>query len=235
MTDPRELAASVRDGARGVASDVVSATKPRLRGWLHAVTSPLALASGIVLIALAPTGAGRVAAIAYAVTSVVLFTTSAIYHRGRWSPAAERRLKRMDHANIFLLIAGSYTPFAVLALTGDARAAVLSAVWGTALLGVAFRVFWVNAPRWLYVPLYIGLGWAAAFFVPQLLHGAGVAAFVLVATGGLIYTAGGLIYALKRPNPSPRWFGFHEIFHACTVAAFTCQYIAASMVVYRAA
>jgi hemolysin III len=235
MTDPRELAASVRNSARGVAVDVVAATKPKLRGWLHAVTSPLALVSGIVLIALAPTAPGRVAAVAYCVTSVVLFTTSAIYHRGRWSPVAERRLKRMDHANIFLLIAGSYTPFGVLALKGDVRAAVLSAVWGTALLGVAFRVFWVNAPRWLYVLLYIGLGWAAAFFVPQLIHGAGVAAFVLIATGGLIYTFGGLVYALKRPNPSPRWFGFHEIFHACTVAAFACQYVAASMVVYRAA
>jgi hemolysin III len=235
MTDPRELAASMRERSREVASDVVTAAKPRLRGWLHAVTSPLALASGIVLIALAPTGAGRAAAVAYCVTSVVLFTTSAIYHRGQWSPVAEGRLKRLDHANIFLLIAGSYTPFGVLALKGDARVAVLSAVWGTALLGVAFRVFWVNAPRWLYVPLYIGLGWAAAFFVPQLLHGAGVAAFVLIAVGGLLYTFGGLVYGLKRPNPSPRWFGFHEIFHACTVAAFACQYIAASMVVYRAA
>jgi hemolysin III len=235
MTDPREFAASVRDSAREVAGDVVNAAKPKLRGWFHAVTSPLALASGIVLIALAPTGPGRAAAVAYAVTSVVLFTTSAIYHRGHWGTVAERRLKRLDHANIFLLIAGSYTPFAVLALNGAARAAVLSAVWGTALLGVAFRVFWVNAPRWLYVPLYIGLGWAAAFFVPQLIHGAGIAAFVLIAAGGLLYTFGGLVYGLKRPNPSPRWFGFHEIFHACTVAAFACQYVAASMVVYRAA
>jgi hemolysin III len=235
MTDPRERVANMRDAARDVASDVVTAAKPRLRGWLHAVTSPVALASGIVLIALAPTGPGRIAAVAYAVTSVVLFTTSAVYHRGHWSAPVERRLKRLDHANIFLLIAGSYTPFAVLALQGDARSAVLAAVWGTALLGVAFRVFWVNAPRWLYVPLYIGLGWAAAFFVPQLIHGAGVAAFVLVATGGLLYTLGGLVYGLKRPNPSPKWFGFHEIFHACTVAAFACQYIAASMVVYRAA
>jgi hemolysin III len=235
MTDPREFAANVRDSAREAANDMVTAAKPRLRGWLHAVTSPLALASGIVLVALAPTGAGRAAAAAYALTSVVLFTTSAIYHRGRWSPVTERRLKRIDHANIFLLIAGSYTPFAVLALKGDARTAVLSAVWGTALLGVAFRVFWVNAPRWLYVPLYIGLGWAAAFFVPQLIRGAGVAAFVLIAAGGLLYTFGGLVYGLKRPNPSPRWFGFHEIFHACTVAAFACQYVAASIVVYRAA
>ena len=162
MTDPRDLAASVRDAAATTwPSEVVTAAKPRLRGWLHAITSPLALAAGIVLIALAPTAPGRVAAAAYAVTSVVLFTTSAIYHRGHWSVAAERRLKRLDHANIFLLIAGSYTPFAVLALHGDARVGVLAAIWGTALLGVAFRIFWVNAPRWLYVPLYIGLGWAA--------------------------------------------------------------------------
>jgi hemolysin III len=235
MTEPWEFAVSVRDAAVDAAKDAVIAAKPKLRGWFHAVTSPVALACGIVLIALAPTTPAMAASVAYAVTSVVLFTTSAIYHRGHWSPAAERRLKRMDHANIFLLIAGSYTPFAVLALSGDARVAVLSAVWGTALLGVAFRVFWVNAPRALYVPLYIGLGWAAAFFVPELIHGAGVTAFVLVAVGGLLYTFGGLVYGLKRPDPNPRWFGFHEIFHACTVLAFACQYIAASMVVYRAA
>jgi hemolysin III len=147
----------------------------------------------------------------------------------------ENRLKRLDHANIFLLIAGSYTPFAVLALSDDTRIAVLSAVWGAATVGVLFRVFWVDAPRWLYTLLYIGLGWAAGLFVPQLIHGAGVAAFVLLAVGGLLYTLGGVVYGLKRPNPSPRWFGFHEIFHACTVAAFACQYIAASFVIYRAA
>jgi hemolysin III len=231
MTEPRELAVAAFDAAK----DAVSLAKPKLRGWLHAVTSPLALACGIVLIALAPTGAATWAAAAYAVTAVLLFTTSAVYHRGHWTPIVESRLKRMDHANIFLLIAGSYTPFAILALRGDVRVAVTSAVWGTAILGVTFRVFWVNAPRWLYVPLYIGLGWAAVFFVPQLIHGAGVAAFVLIACGGLLYTAGGLVYGLKRPDPNPKWFGFHEIFHACTVAAFTCQYIAASLVVYRAA
>jgi hemolysin III len=213
----------------------IELAKPRLRGWLHAVTSPVALAAGVVLIVLAPTGPATVASVAYAVTSFVRYTTRAIYPRGSWSPAVEHRLKRLDHANIFLLIAGSYTPFALLALSGDDRIAVLSAVWGTALLGAAFRVFWVGAPRWLYTPLYIGLGWAAAFFIPQLMHGAGVPAFVLIVVGGALYTAGGLVYGLRRPNPSPRWFGFHEIFHACTVAAFTCQYIAASFVIYRAA
>jgi hemolysin III len=215
--------------------DVVAIAKPKLRGWLHTVTSPVALAAGVVLIVLAPTGPATVAAIAFGTTSFVLFTTSAIYHRGTWSPRTESLLKRLDHANIFLLIAGSYTPFGVLALSGDTRVAVLSAVWGTAVLGVAFRVFWVNAPRWLYVALYLGLGWAAGFFVPQLIQGAGVAAFVLIAVGGLLYTFGGVVYGLKRPNPSPRWFGFHELFHACTVAAFACQYVAASFVVYRAA
>jgi hemolysin III len=223
------------DRASEAVSEAVAGAKPKLRGWLHAATSPLALAAGVVLIVLAPTAPAAAAAAAYAVTSVVLFTTSAIYHRGTWSPVAEGRLKRFDHANIFLLIAGSYTPFGVLALSGDTRIAVLSAVWGTALLGVLFRVFWVDAPRWLYTSLYLGLGWAAGFFVPQLIHGAGVAAFALIVAGGLLYTFGGVVYGLKRPNPSPKWFGFHEIFHACTVAAFTCQYIAASFVVYRAA
>jgi hemolysin III len=242
VTDPRLLASAALDaGGRAVGrtseavSEAVASAKPRLRGWLHAATSPVALAAGVVLIALAPTRPATIAAVAYALTSSLLFTTSAIYHRGNWSPAVERRLKRIDHANIFLLIAGSYTPFALLALDGDARVAVLSAVWGTALFGALFRVFWVGAPRWLYVPLYIGLGWAAAFVFPQLLHGAGVAAFVLIAVGGVFYTAGGVVYGLKRPNPSPRWFGFHEVFHTCTIAAFICQYIAASFVVYRAA
>jgi hemolysin III len=234
-------AATLNAGARAVeratdaVGEAVAAARPKLRGWFHTVTSPVALAAGVVLIVLAPTGQATAAAAAYAVTSFVLFTTSAIYHRGSWSPRAEGRLKRLDHANIFLLIAGSYTPFGVLALSGDTRIAVLSAVWGAAIVGVLFRIFWVNAPRWLYTALYIGLGWAAGFFVPQLIRGAGVAPFVLIAVGGLLYTFGGVVYGLKRPNPSPKWFGFHEIFHACTVAAFTCQYIAASFVVYRAA
>lgn len=213
---------------------VADAIRPRMRGWLHAVTSPLALAAGIVLVTLARTGVARAAAAAYALTSVALFATSATFHLGHWSPRAEALLKRIDHANIYLLIAGSYTPFAVLALQDETRVAVLAAVWSGAIAGVLFRLFWLDAPRWLYVPLYIGLGWSAGFVVPQLIHGAGVAAFVLVAVGGALYTAGGVIYGLKRPDPWPRWFGFHELFHVCTVAAYVCQYVAASLVVYRA-
>lgn len=223
-SDPRELAAAA-----------VAYAKPRLRGWLHLVTSPLVLASGLVLVLLAPTAPATAAAAAYAVTAVALFATSAAYHRGRWSPRVETWLKRLDHANIFLLIAGTYTPFAVVALRGDVRVAVLAAVWSLATVGALFRVLWVNAPRWLYVPLYIALGWAAALFVPQLLNGAGETAFILIAVGGFFYTAGGVVYALRRPDPNPRWFGFHEVFHLFTIIGFVCQYIAASFVVYRAA
>jgi hemolysin III len=222
-TDPREIAAAA-----------VAIVKPRLRGWLHAGVAPLALAAGIVLIALAPTGEAAAAAAAFSASAVLLFTTSAIYHRGHWSARVELRLKRLDHANIFFLIAGTYTPFAVLALHDETRIAVLAAVWGTAVGGALFRVLWVGAPRWSYVPLYLGLGWAAGFVVPQLLHGTGAAAFTLIAVGGACYTLGGVVYGLKRPNPSPRWFGFHEVFHTLTIVGFICQYVAASLVVYRA-
>lgn len=223
-TDPRELAGAA-----------VAFVKPRLRGWLHLVTAPAALVCGIVLIVLAPTAPAAAAAAAFGLSAVVLFTTSAIYHRGHWTQRTELRLKRLDHANIFFLIAGTYTPFAVLALHDETRIAVLAAVWGTAIAGALFRVLWVGAPRLLYVPLYIGLGWTAGFIVPQLLNGVGPAAFTLLAVGGGCYTLGGLVYALKRPNPLPRWFGFHEVFHSLTVVGFICQYVAASLVVYRAA
>jgi hemolysin III len=224
VTDPREMAATA-----------AAYVKPRLRGWLHAVTSPLALVSAVVLAVLAPTWPATIAALVFGISAFALFTVSAIYHRGNWSPRAERWLKRADHATIFVLIAGSYTPFAVLALRDGTRVAVLASVWGVAIAGVVFRLLWVDAPRWLYVPFYLGLGWAAGIVVPQLLHGAGAAAFVLLAVGGALYTAGGVVYGLRRPDPSPRWFGFHEVFHALTVAAFVCQYVAASLVVYRAA
>jgi hemolysin III len=217
------------------AEQMADAVKPRLRGWLHAGTFPAALAAGIVLVALGPTPAARLAATVYALTSSLLFGISALYHRGRWSDQAEAVLRRFDHANIYLIIAGTYTPFALLALHGAARTAVLSVIWAGAAAGVLFRVAWVGAPRWLYTALYVGLGWVAIGFMPQLLRGAGVTALVLVCAGGLLYSVGGLVYGLRRPDPSPRWFGFHEVFHACTVAAYAAQYVAVSFVVYRAA
>jgi hemolysin III len=213
----------------------LAALKPLLRGWLHLGMVPLALAAGIVLIALAPEGEPRLAVSVYALTALLLFGVSALYHRGNWSPRVSAVLRRLDHANIYLLIAGSYTPFAVLALHGTTRTVVLCIAWGGALAGVIFRTTWLGAPRWLLTSFYLLLGWVAVLLFPQLLHGAGVAAFVLLCVGGGLYSLGGLVYALRRPNPSPRFFGFHKVFHSLVIAAFVTQYIAVSMVTYRAA
>ncbi|MGW2149095.1 PAQR family membrane homeostasis protein TrhA [Nonomuraea bangladeshensis] len=206
--------------------------KPRLRGWLHAGALPVALVAGFVLVALGPTLQARLASAVYAITSALLFGISATYHRGTLGPRLAAVLRRFDHANIYLIIAGTYTPFALLALEGAARVAVLGVIWGGASAGVLFRLFWLNAPRWLSTALYLLLGWTAIFVMPQLLEGAGVAAVVLVAVGGVFYSAGAVVYGLRRPDPSPRWFGFHEVFHAFTLAAYLVQYIAVSIVVY---
>jgi hemolysin III len=215
--------------------DAVAAVKPHLRGWLHAGTFPLSVAAGVVLVVLSPSTEARVATAVFAVTAALLFGVSAIYHRGRWSPRAHGVLKRLDHANIFLIIAGTYTPFTLLLLERDDARVLLSLVWGGALAGVAFRVLWVGAPRWLYVPVYIALGWAAAFWLPAFWRAGGPAVLALVITGGILYSLGGLVYGLKRPDPSPRWFGFHEVFHALTVAAFVAHYVGVSITVYAVA
>ena len=208
--------------------------KPLLRGWIHAVAAPAALAAAVVLVWRAPTIEAAASAVVFAASAVVLFTVSAIYHLGAWSPRVGRTLRSVDHANILILIAGTYTPVAVLALHDAARLAILIVVWTAAILGAVFRVAWTGLPRWVYVPLYAVLGWAAVLVLPQLLHGAGAAALSLTVAGGVLYTLGGLTYGLRRPDPWPKVFGFHEIFHACTVAAFACQYIAISLIVYRA-
>jgi len=227
------------DRATELMHDKLAEVKPKLRGWIHAATVPLALAAFIVLIVLSPTTATRIGSTVFALSAILLFTVSAVYHRGNWSPATWAFLRRFDHANIFVLIAGSYTPFAVLFLDGTARVTLLSVVWSATIAGVLFRVFWTDAPRWLYTPMYIALGWAAIFFVPDFLDGAqryslgiAIAVMVLVATGGVLYTLGGVVYGLKRPNPWPRWFGFHEVFHSFTIAAFVTHYVAASLATY---
>jgi hemolysin III len=215
--------------------DAVAAVKPHLRGWLHAGTFPISVAAGVVLVVLSPSTEARVATAVFAVTAALLFGVSAVYHRGRWSPRAHGVLKRLDHANIFLIIAGTYTPFTLLLLEREDARVLLSLVWGGALAGVAFRVLWVGAPRWLYVPVYIALGWAAAFWLPAFWRSGGPAVLALVIIGGVLYSLGGLVYGLKRPDPSPRWFGFHEVFHALTVAAFVAHYVGVSITVYAAA
>ncbi len=206
--------------------------KPKLRGWLHASTAPLALAAGVVLVALSPTLTTRVGSAIFAFTALLLFTVSAIYHRGNWSERTWAFLRRFDHSNIYLLIAGSYTPFTLILLDGSARVWLLVIVWSGAAMGVAFRIFWIDAPRWIYTPIYFALGWVAIFYAKDF-SSAGTAVITLIAVGGGLYTLGGLVYALKRPDPFPAWFGFHEVFHSFTIAAFVCHYIAASIATYQ--
>jgi len=238
----RTAGAAVRTGLDQLQDAVVDITaeiKPRLRGWLHLGTAPLTLAAGVVLVCLSPTAGTKIASAVFTGSALMLFSVSAIYHTGNWSPRTWAFLRRFDHANIFVLIAGSYTPFSVLLLHGNQRVALLATVWAGAVLGVLFRVFWTDAPRWLYVPIYAALGWAAVFFIPSFLAGAtrlgmgiGIATFTLIVVGGALYTCGGVVYGFQRPNPSPRWFGFHEVFHTFTVLAFAAHYIGVSLATY---
>jgi hemolysin III len=215
---------------RDVASPPIK--KPRLRGWLHAVMLPISVIAGIVLVMQAEISEAQISAAIFATTAALLFGTSALFHRGSWSPRVKGWLRRMDHSNIYLIIAGTYTPFAVLSLPPGEGQTLLLIVWVGALAGVIFRVFWIGAPRWLYTSVYVGIGWVAIFFLPSLIAGAGVTAVVLIAVGGVLYSAGAVVYGLKRPDPWPQWFGFHEVFHSLTIAAFTVHYVAVSIVVY---
>lgn len=211
------------------AVDAAVEIKPSWRGWVHAATFPIALVAGIVLIVVAQGGAAKWAAAVFMTSSLLLFGMSALYHRFAWSPRVKLLLKRIDHANIFLLIAGTYTPLATLALPPGKGTLLLSLVWGGTVVGILFRVFWIHAPRWLYVALYLLMGWAAVMFMADLLA-ANVAMMVLVIVGGLLYTGGAVIYAMKKPNPWPGHFGFHEIFHVCTVLAFLCHWTACLLI-----
>ncbi len=220
------------ENAKNAVASAALAVKPKLRGWLHAGTFPLALAAGIVLICLAPTAEAAGACAVFAVSSWLLFGVSGIYHRGTWSPKWRAILRRLDHTNIFLIIAGTYTPVSLILLPRHTAIVLLSLVWSGALIGIGMRVFWLTAPRWVYVPCYLALGWAALFYLPDFARYGGVAVLVLIAAGGILYSVGAVVYALKRPNLSPRWFGFHELFHAFTIAAFVCHYIAISITTY---
>jgi hemolysin III len=209
--------------------------KPRLRGVIHQWTFVLSLATGSVLCLLARTGRALTAAVVFSASVTLLFGTSALYHRVSWRPAARALMRRLDHSMIFLLIAGTYTPFALLVVHGTASTALLAVAWAGAALGIAIQLVWVAAPRWAVLPLYLGLGWLALAVVPELLHRAGVAALVLLLVGGLFYTAGALAYAARRPDPRPRTFGYHEVFHACTFVAWVCHYAAVLLAMGAAA
>jgi hemolysin III len=214
------------------AQEVYAEVRPRLRGWLHAGTVPLALVAGIVLVTQSPPGVVRLGSAVFALSALILFTVSATMHRGGWSRRTNRLLCRLDHASIFVLIAGSYTPFALVLLEGTERTILLSVAWGGALLGATFRVLWINAPRWLYLPVYMALGWVSVFFIDDFLASGGLTVVALLGAGGLLYTLGGIVYGLRRPNPIPAWFGFHEVFHGLTVVAFAVHYASVSVATY---
>lgn len=217
--------------APGAVADLVAAVKPRLRGWLHLGMFPVALVGGLVLVVISDRAAVRTATAVFTVSAALLFGVSAIYHRGTWGPRLGGVLKRFDHSNIYLIIAGTYTPFAVTLLPADQARTLLMVIWGAAIAGVVFRVLWTHAPRWLYTALYIALGWAAVFYVVPFWRAGGPLIGSLIALGGLLYTAGGIIYGAKRPNPSPRWFGFHEVFHAFTLGGFMAHFAAIALAI----
>jgi hemolysin III len=209
--------------------------RPRLRGWLHVWAGTVSVASGIALISVAGAARGERAGLAtavYAVTVLALFSTSATYHRIHWSARGHSVMKRLDHSMIFVLIAGTYTPFALLALPWPTGRVVLAVVWVGAAAGVTLKMAWPHAPRALSVPLYLALGWIAVFVFPPLLHGVGVTGVVLLGVGGVLYSLGAVVYALRWPDPRPHVFGFHEVFHLCTIVAAVCHYVAVWFAVF---
>ncbi len=225
-TDPGTAPRSAGASALGVIEPVhpTDLLRPRLRGWLHLVAAPVALVAGIVLIVFS--APHRLAETVYTASVVGLFSTSALYHRVTWTPRARRRMKRLDHSMIFVLIAGSYTGFAAFALPPHENREVLVIAWGGAVVGVAFRMLWPSAPRWVMTPPYVALGSVAVFWLAEMIRGAGVAAVVLVIVAGFFYTIGAVAYATRWPDPRPATFGYHEVFHACTLVGALSHYLA---------
>lgn len=214
--------------------ELAAELKPRLRGVLHEAAFAVSLVTGTVIVCLADSAKERVSASIYAASVALLFGTSAAYHRGSWSRRGHALMARLDHSMIFVLIAGTYTPFCLLLLHGWLRWVIFGVVWGGALGGILVRNVVRQPPAWVPVALYLALGWVAVAVIPQVLSRGGVAVLVLLLVGGVFYTLGALVYARKKPNPSPQWFGFHEVFHALTVLAFASHYIAVSLAVYQA-
>jgi hemolysin III len=198
--------------------------RPRLRGVFHLYAFFVALALGSLLVSFAPSGRAQAAAAVFAAAVALMFGASALHHRIVWRECGYRWSRRVDHAGIFLLIAGTYTPFAVLVLDGAWSITILAVVWGGALAAILFKFLWVDAPKWLASTLAIALGWVAVVVFPQLVEGLGWSGSSLVLAGGLLYTAGGVVYAMRRPNPLPAVFGYHEIFHVLVIAAVGLQY-----------
>ncbi|MBR4414127.1 MAG: hemolysin III family protein [Aeriscardovia sp.] len=218
---------------RPIRYDVHGREKPLLRGWIHAVSAPLALAGCITAVCLAPGNGMKLACVVYMLCSLCLFGNSAAYHLGDWSPRVTDVLRRIDHVNIFLLIAGTYTPIS-FGLDTFWRNFILMSMWSATCIALLIHVFWITAPRWLYTIVYIVFGiYGVAFitlFWASLL--AGPAVTFLILGGGAIYISGAIVYGLKKPDPWPHVFGFHEIFHTCTVIGYACQMVAVFLIIF---
>ncbi|CAB4580784.1 unannotated protein [freshwater metagenome] len=212
--------------------EALAIVPPKLRGWFHLGATPVVFIASLVLFILSHNSL-KFAVALYSLTAIALFSVSAIYHRVPWSPSRKKIWRRWDHANINLLIAGSYTPFAVALLEGRDRTILLTVVWVGAIIGVAVRVFWLTAPRWLYVANYLVLGWVAVIYTPALYRAGGLWILIPILIGGLFYSVGAIFYALKFPGKNARYFGFHELFHIFVIAAWVSQYIAISIAIYR--
>jgi hemolysin III len=210
---------------------VAPQARPRLRGVSHQYAFVASLGAGLFLLLGAPTSRARFAAGVFAASVTAMFGASALYHRVTWRPKPRRWLARLDHATVYLLIAGTYTPFALLALDGAWQIVVLALVWSGAAAAIALKVAWLDGPKWLAAAVGIALGWAGIAALPQLARELGFVATALALTGGILYTAGAVVYACRRPNPAPATFGYHELFHALVVAAAACQYAAVAFFV----
>jgi hemolysin III len=206
------------------------ALKPRLRGVLHQWAFVVSLVAGVGLVLEAASVRARLAVAVYALSVAALFGTSALYHRVDWRTLAARRwMRRFDHTMIFVLIAGTYTPFSLLVLHGTLSVVILVAVWSAALAGAVFKLVWIDAPGWLGTTTYIMIGWIAVIATPELVDRLGIPAVAALALGGILYSAGGVIYARKRPDPAPSVFGYHELFHSLVVAAAALQYLVVAL------
>jgi hemolysin III len=210
----------------------MAAVKPRLRGVSHEVAFFVSLVAGAALIVAADTPRATLAVAIYAVSLSALFGTSALYHRVEWKrPDTRRWVRRLDHSMIFFLIAGTYTPFALLALEGPLADAILAVVWVAAIAGAVVEIIWIEHPKWVAALIYIAVGWVAVVPFPALWGSIGAAGTLLVAAGGLLYTAGAVVYATQRPDPNPRIFGYHEVFHLLVIAAAAAQFAAVAFFV----
>jgi len=231
----RQAVGGGASAAREVAGDAIAAVKPKLRGVSHEWAFFLSLGLGAALISAADTPQATLAVAIYAVSLSALFGTSALYHRVEWRPKARVWMRRLDHSMIFLLIAGTYTPFALLVLSGPLADAILAVVWVGAILGAIVEIVWIDHPKWVAAIIYVSLGWVALIAFPGLWEEMGVAGTLLVAAGGLLYTVGAVVYATQRPNPNPRVFGYHEVFHLFVIAAAAAHFAAVAFFALPAA